>query len=263
MDAPVFHWRNYQPQQRLYHLAFMQSDSAYAYGRHTQSEQGESDEHSLKGQGFQYFNLAFPVFFLERLEASISVADPEAKSPLAALRETVQPPLLVLDQAQRRHLEDGLADLLRDYDPLGFLVLITWVMELLVSSLQPLAGRIRGGFTMGEETDLPPWLASVLDRTVRARTVPSLGQLREWAGRTPEHLARTFQRYLRCTPTQFLLNLRLERACRFLERSNHSLKQIYDLTGFDNANYFHKLFRQRYGCSPGDWRKANAELSHW
>jgi transcriptional regulator GlxA family with amidase domain len=56
-------------------------------------------------------------------------------------------------------------------------------------------------------------------------------------------------------PAEFVLQERMRRAARLL--TSHSLlpvKEIAILTGFDDPNYFAKVFRRFFGTSPTEFR---------
>lgn len=55
-------------------------------------------------------------------------------------------------------------------------------------------------------------------------------------------------------PTDFIRNIRLERAAHLLRHSSHSVNEVADLVGFAYASYFAKCFKERFGVSPKDYQ---------
>ena len=55
------------------------------------------------------------------------------------------------------------------------------------------------------------------------------------------------------TPTDFIRNLRLERAAHLLRTTSHTVNEIADLVGFSYASYFTKCFKDKYGVLPKDY----------
>lgn len=56
--------------------------------------------------------------------------------------------------------------------------------------------------------------------------------------------------------THFIRAYRLEKAKELLRGTNKKIVQICKETGFTNASYFCKSFREYYGCSPERFRKG-------
>lgn len=73
-------------------------------------------------------------------------------------------------------------------------------------------------------------------------------------------LEKDFKRYYACTPFEYLLNVRVEEACRLLRETKDSVLKIGFAVGVDNASYFIRLFRSRVGMSPLAYREHGPEL---
>jgi AraC-like DNA-binding protein len=72
------------------------------------------------------------------------------------------------------------------------------------------------------------------------------------------HLSTLFRAAFGCGPMRFHLNHRMERAETLLQNPYISVGEVAAQLGFDDANYFVRLFRQTHGLSPNRWRKAVA-----
>ncbi len=57
------------------------------------------------------------------------------------------------------------------------------------------------------------------------------------------------------TPTQYLIDLRLNTAVRLLETGNMSVTEVAETVGFSDVYYFSRLFRRRFDCSPGQFSR--------
>ena len=68
---------------------------------------------------------------------------------------------------------------------------------------------------------------------------------------------RLFRETLHMTPVDYIRSCRLRLACRMLTESSDSITQIAGSCGLGSASYFGKVFREEYGCSPGEYRR------HW
>jgi AraC-like DNA-binding protein/quercetin dioxygenase-like cupin family protein len=68
------------------------------------------------------------------------------------------------------------------------------------------------------------------------------------------HLSRAMQRYRNQTPTDFLVELRLERAATLLATTPREIIAISGDCGFGSLSYFYRLFHKRYGATPAQYR---------
>lgn len=69
-----------------------------------------------------------------------------------------------------------------------------------------------------------------------------------------EHLARSFAAATGVAPKAYLLQHRMRHARQALRSSGDNLDAIARRCGFAGANYFCRVFRARYGLTPGAWR---------
>ncbi|MFW5988111.1 MAG: AraC family transcriptional regulator [bacterium] len=69
------------------------------------------------------------------------------------------------------------------------------------------------------------------------------------------HTCRMFKKYFQKTPTEFVNNLRLNYASNLILNTDEEIQEIVYKTGFNNINYFYKLFKEKYHIPPGKYRK--------
>ena len=50
-------------------------------------------------------------------------------------------------------------------------------------------------------------------------------------------------------------------AARLLRRSDLNIQQIIAQVGYENTSYFYRLFHERYGLSPREYRQVRAVRS--
>ncbi|HOK04173.1 MAG TPA: AraC family transcriptional regulator [Victivallales bacterium] len=69
---------------------------------------------------------------------------------------------------------------------------------------------------------------------------------------TPVHMIRTFRHVVGMTPLEYVHRLRLDEAFRLLSRGDGSMNiaEIAESVGFDDPNYFSRLFRKKVGYPP-------------
>ena len=58
------------------------------------------------------------------------------------------------------------------------------------------------------------------------------------------------------TYKELLQKHRMETAARLLRRSDMNIQQIISLVGYENTSYFYRLFHERYGQSPREYRQS-------
>ena len=71
------------------------------------------------------------------------------------------------------------------------------------------------------------------------------------------HLQKLFKSEAGVSPITFLRDLRLDRACRFLEDSSLLIKEIGVEIGMPNDSHFTRDFKKRYGMTPSDYRRKS------
>ena len=63
------------------------------------------------------------------------------------------------------------------------------------------------------------------------------------------------------TYKELLQKHRMETAARLLRRSDLNIQQIIAQVGYENTSYFYRLFHERYGLSPREYRQVRAVRS--
>lgn len=76
----------------------------------------------------------------------------------------------------------------------------------------------------------------------------------------PNYLTRVFHQKYHVTPKQYLLNLKLQKACQLLRTTDLPISIIANSMGFDDSMAFSKLFKKTYGCAPSDYRHAEKSV---
>lgn len=69
------------------------------------------------------------------------------------------------------------------------------------------------------------------------------------------YFSRFFKKQVGINFTEYLTNLRLEKAAAAIRSSSEQISVIADQTGFVNINGFNRKFKERYGYTPRDYRK--------
>lgn len=107
-----------------------------------------------------------------------------------------------------------------------------------------------------QSSELPRWLNDLLIEIGKDENfTKGLDFLYNLSGKTPEHMTRTFKKYLNRTPTKYLNILKLNLAKNLLLTSNDSVTDICFSSGFNDTSYFFVQFKKHYLCSPGEYRR--------
>jgi YesN/AraC family two-component response regulator len=80
--------------------------------------------------------------------------------------------------------------------------------------------------------------------------------------RSTSFLSRMFKEATGTTINDYLIHLRIRRACELLRQPNYTLEDICREIGYSNVSYFNKLFKSRTGHTPGQYRLLQAAERH-
>ena len=65
-----------------------------------------------------------------------------------------------------------------------------------------------------------------------------------------------FRKHTGRSPRQYQLDIRMNRAMELLKESQRTVTEISEILGFSAVYYFSRLFKQRVGKTPGQFRKG-------
>lgn len=74
------------------------------------------------------------------------------------------------------------------------------------------------------------------------------------------YLSRTFSQKYGETIIAFLTRIRMEKAAELMKDQDKKLETISFLVGYDDYNYFSRVFRKKVGCSPREYRNKFTQL---
>ena len=86
----------------------------------------------------------------------------------------------------------------------------------------------------------------------------SLNEICRYACLSETHFFRSFRQTFHCTPHQYLMQLRLAQSRHMLKHTNYEVKEIVSIIGFDCVSSFIRLFKNRFGVTPGNYRMGFA-----
>ncbi len=108
-----------------------------------------------------------------------------------------------------------------------------------------------------DSMDMPLWLENVCEKMKNYDNFSEgLPRMLEISGKTHEHLSRSMKKYKNTTVSAFVNNLRLEYVASMLKNSDLSVTELCFESGFNSLDHFEKLFKNKYGVSPSNFRKG-------
>ena len=89
----------------------------------------------------------------------------------------------------------------------------------------------------------------------------TLKSLSEHFSISQSHFSRLFKQKTNTSPVNYILNVRLDNAKRFLEETDLKISYIANQCGFNDSSYFSYYFKKHYGLSPNEARKYHYNSS--
>lgn len=87
---------------------------------------------------------------------------------------------------------------------------------------------------------------------------PTLGMLSAHFGYTRQYIIRVFKKQFHQTPAAYINDAKLSRAVRFLSEADIRIDEIARRCGFEDANYFSRQFKRKFGLTPSAFRIQSA-----
>jgi YesN/AraC family two-component response regulator len=69
------------------------------------------------------------------------------------------------------------------------------------------------------------------------------------------YICSLFAKHLGKTYTQYVRELRMDKACELIKNTQISISRVATLSGYADYFYFNKLFKKNYGVTPSQYRK--------
>ncbi|WP_309118255.1 AraC family transcriptional regulator [Paenibacillus sp.] len=133
-------------------------------------------------------------------------------------------------------------------------------MLLLIGAL--IEGALEGG---GRADDALPiadaHMAGIAEYIVcSGERMPTVAELCDLARLGESQLRKRFKQATGMSPLQYVHFVKLEQAKRALARRDERVSDVARRLGFEDANYFSRLFKRWAGCSPQDYRERSRGL---
>ena len=111
-----------------------------------------------------------------------------------------------------------------------------------------------------QEQQIPDWLEELcIEMQHPENFIKGLKRMQKISCCTPEHLCKSFRKYLNRTPTEFINELRINYAARQLIESRDEIMGIAIDLNFKSLSRFYHLFKKYYGVSPAKYRRQSRQ----
>lgn len=84
----------------------------------------------------------------------------------------------------------------------------------------------------------------------------TLAQMAQTIKISQSHFVREFKKYTNQTFVEYLQNMRIEKSCHLLTYTDLPIKEICQMIGYTNVDYFRELFLKITGSLPKEYRKT-------
>lgn len=208
------------------------------------------DHHAFCGSppdGVEFINVAFPAEAWRHFIGLVGLDPDHGWDDHAA------PPTFRLGSVDRLRalgaFETALARFHAEPTPLD---LVRFWADLLVVLVPLRASGVAGIGARGR----PDWFVDACTAMRQeANLRRGVARLRELANVSAAHLSRSMREFHAMTPTQFVTDLRLDRAASLLATTNEAVTQIAYRCGFSSQSYFTRCFRSAYELTPREFRR--------
>lgn len=128
---------------------------------------------------------------------------------------------------------------------------VLYELSILVDEAKPLAESSFATINISAESRRVHKVQEYINKNYQENI--RLEQLAELIGMTPTAFCRFFKLRTGKTPTDYIIDIRLGHAARFLINTKMSITEICYACGFKNVSNFNRLFRKKKGCSPREF----------
>lgn len=81
----------------------------------------------------------------------------------------------------------------------------------------------------------------------------TVAELSDYLNLTRAYVYKLFKKHMGVSPTQYIENFRIEKACGILLEENISISECAAMVGYDDRSYFSRVFKKINGVSPKEF----------
>ena len=140
------------------------------------------------------------------------------------------------------------------YHKSGINTITQTTMGLLILNLSQFADTINQSHTNQYEKNLIFSILKYIETHYKDGTLTAIS---EELNLPPYYVSKLLKRNLNTNFKELLQQRKLQQAAYLLSQTPLTVETIMDAIGYDNSSYFYRKFREKYGCSPKDYRKKS------
>jgi AraC-like DNA-binding protein len=130
-------------------------------------------------------------------------------------------------------------------------VIKSYFLSLITYLSRNYSPRVEGGSP--KIKDIVKSVAYIHENLCQKITVSMLASM---ACLSERQYTRIFKEIYGVAPIEYVINCRLNLACRMMKNTKKSLLEISSNCGFSDKVYFSRLFKYRYNITPGQYRRS-------
>ena len=155
--------------------------------------------------------------------------------------------------------EAFLGDVLSEphFDTLGFNLK---AVAFILSALARLDGSADPSVLPVDRTDFIRFFIDAVEASYGNTDLKVSGICRELGISVP-YFTNLFPRQMGCSPRQYIIDTRMQKAKKMLRNSNLTINEIAHYAGYENALYFTSSFKRYAGLTPTAYRRTNHQLN--
>ncbi|MDC7228660.1 MAG: AraC family transcriptional regulator [Spirochaetales bacterium] len=160
----------------------------------------------------------------------------------------------ILKDIRRWDIKSSFEELIKlsERKPIDYQLQMSVIMYRMLLSTVP--GISQGGEKFGAKEQLVEEIRSRLQENLLTRRPVS--EILNIGGYSYNYLRAVFKEVTSSSPVQYLNRMRIEYVCEQLSYSSQSIKEIAYSAGFDDPQYFSRMFKKTTGITPGQYRRS-------
>lgn len=87
-----------------------------------------------------------------------------------------------------------------------------------------------------------------------------INEVADYVGVNRSYLSSSFKKILGCSPQDYLINLRIEKAKSLLKKGDTQINEVAGMVGYADPLAFSKVFKSRTGRSPSEYKEEKRKL---